>query len=59
MTSAQLAAQLSQVIADDKIESQTTVEQAYQQAIAQAKPEDRVIVLGSFHTVEAVLRLIQ
>ena len=59
MTSVELAEQLSQVIANDKIASQTTVEQAYQQAKSQAQPEDRIIVLGSFHTVEAVLRFIQ
>ncbi|QBQ55468.1 bifunctional tetrahydrofolate synthase/dihydrofolate synthase [Nitrosococcus wardiae] len=34
-----------------------TVAEAYQAALAVAQPGDRVLVLGSFHTVEAVMRL--
>ncbi|BAW80742.1 folylpolyglutamate synthase/dihydrofolate synthase [Candidatus Nitrosoglobus terrae] len=33
------------------------VTEAYQAALAVAQPEDRVLVFGSFHTVEAVMRL--
>ena len=35
-----------------------TVEQAYQLAMQTAEPGDRILIFGSFHTVEAVMRQI-
>ena len=55
MTSETLAAQLSNVIEEDKIRPFSTVIEAYDQATNAAKKGDRVLVFGSFHTVEAVL----
>ena len=55
MTSDTLATQLRAVIDDDIIRPFSTVIEAYDQAIAAAKKGDRVLVFGSFHTVEAVL----
>ncbi|MDO7597866.1 MAG: bifunctional tetrahydrofolate synthase/dihydrofolate synthase [Pseudomonadota bacterium] len=55
MTSETLAAQLSNIIDEDKIRPFSTVIEAYAQAMIDAKKGDRVLVFGSFHTVEAVL----
>ncbi|HEC59038.1 hypothetical protein LCGC14_0542050 [marine sediment metagenome] len=55
MTSDVLAAQLSNIIDESKIKPFPTVIEAYQQAINSAQKGDRVLVFGSFHTVEAVL----
>jgi len=55
MTSETLAAQLSNIIDQDRIRSFSTVIEAYNQAKIGAKKGDRVLVFGSFHTVEAVL----
>ena len=55
MTSETLVAQLSKIIKGDTIRSFPTVIESYDQAIAGAKKGDRVLVFGSFHTVEAVL----
>ncbi len=40
----------------DKITAQDTVEKSYQAAMDRAKAGDRVLVFGSFHTVEAVMK---
>tara|TARA_R110001583_G_scaffold41891_1_gene133158 strand:- start:57126 stop:58394 length:1269 start_codon:yes stop_codon:yes gene_type:complete len=55
MTSETLAAQLSNIIDKDNIKSFSTVTEAYDQAMIGAEKGDRVLVFGSFHTVEAVL----
>jgi dihydrofolate synthase/folylpolyglutamate synthase len=55
MTSDTLAAQLSNSIDEDKIRPFSTVIEAYDQAMIGANKGDRVLVFGSFHTVEAVL----
>jgi len=55
MTSDALAAQLSNIIDNDKIRPFSRVIEAYEQAMNGAQKGDRVLVFGSFHTVEAVL----
>jgi dihydrofolate synthase / folylpolyglutamate synthase len=50
-----LATQLSNIIDENKIKPFPTVIEAYEQAMNTAKKGDRVLVFGSFHTVEAVL----
>ena len=55
MTSDTLATQLSNIIDDNKIRPFSTVIEAYDQAMNCAQKGDRVLVFGSFHTVEAVL----
>ncbi|NOQ81933.1 MAG: bifunctional tetrahydrofolate synthase/dihydrofolate synthase [Methylophaga sp.] len=57
MTSEQLSQQLSQYIEWDKIKQADTVELAYKKAWAIANKGDRILIFGSFHTVEAILRL--
>lgn len=55
MKSEVLASKLSNIIDEDKIKIASTVTEAHQQAMREAKKGDRVLVFGSFHTVEAVL----
>lgn len=55
MTSEELVERLSDIIDRDNINPFPTVIEAYEQAMAVAKKGDRVLVFGSFHTVEAVL----
>jgi len=55
MTSDTLAERLSDIIDQNRIRPFTTVIEAYEQAVIAAKKGDRVLVFGSFHTVEAVL----
>jgi len=57
MSAEQLSEQLNQSVALDKIKCSDTVEQAYGQAWDSAQKGDRVLIFGSFHTVEAILRL--
>jgi len=57
MTAMQLSQQLSNHIRSDKIHQSGSVEIAYQQACNRAEKGDRILIFGSFHTVEAVLRL--
>jgi len=57
MSSEQLSEQLNQSVTQDKIKQSDTVEKAYEQAWSSAKKGDRVLIFGSFHTVEAILRL--
>ncbi len=35
-----------------------TVKEAYQQALHRAQSDDRILIFGSFHTVEAVMRIL-
>jgi len=56
MTSKQLASKLSTTINEDNIKVASTVLDAYREAMSEAKKGDRVLVFGSFHTVEAVLK---
>ncbi len=55
MKSEVLASKLSCIISEDKIKTAPTVRHAHRQALAEAHKGDRVLVFGSFHTVEAVL----
>jgi len=57
MTADQLSEQLCLAIDNTKIQQSDTVETAYKQALSYANKGDRILVFGSFHTVEAVLRL--
>ncbi|MCL4133709.1 UNVERIFIED_CONTAM: hypothetical protein GTU68_026827 [Idotea baltica] len=51
-----LAAQVEQGIVDDKpIVAYDSVLEAYNMAMKEAKPGDRILVFGSFHTVAAVM----
>jgi len=57
MTSEQLSEQLHQHIDLSQIKQSDTVELAHKQAWDYAEKGDRILIFGSFHTVEAVLRL--
>lgn len=57
MTGKDLATQVSESVGDDKVFSHRTVVDAYQQAMESTQKGDRVLVFGSFHTVESVMRL--
>ncbi len=53
-----LAAEFYQLSPVPLLNKYNSVIEAYQQANSDAKPGDRIIVFGSFHTVEAVMRLL-
>jgi dihydrofolate synthase/folylpolyglutamate synthase len=53
-----LAASLQSALPDAAFTLQENVEQAYHLAFQQANPGDRLLIFGSFHTVEAVMRQI-
>ena len=57
MTSEQLSEQLSLSVQANKISQFESIEMAYKQAWKSAEKGDRILIFGSFHTVEAVLRL--
>jgi dihydrofolate synthase/folylpolyglutamate synthase len=57
MSAETLALQLADVIDDDKVNTFDTVPEAYAQAMAVAEEGDRVLIFGSFHTVESVMSL--
>jgi dihydrofolate synthase / folylpolyglutamate synthase len=57
MTGKDLAAQVIETVGNDKVISHRTVVDAYQQAMKAARKGDRILVFGSFHTVESVIRL--
>ena len=57
MTSEQLSQQLGRFIGSNKLQELDSIEQAYKQAWKSAEKGDRILIFGSFHTVEAVLRL--
>jgi len=52
-----LSQQVSELIAVSNIDSRNTVEEAYDLAKSVVTSADRLIVLGSFHTVEAVIKI--
>lgn len=58
LSSDDLTNKIKVIVGKDKTSSHTLVEDAYQQAMLESKPEDRVLIFGSFHTVEAVMRLL-
>jgi dihydrofolate synthase/folylpolyglutamate synthase len=47
-----------QASAKQPVTGYSDINQAYQGALAQAKPEDRLVVFGSFYTVAAIKRLL-
>ena len=51
-----LTSRLSGLISKEKINPSATVAEAYKHAMSDAKTGDRVLVFGSFHTVEEVLK---
>lgn len=53
-----LASSLQNAVPDARFTMQETVEQAYHQAMQKAQAGDRLLIFGSFHTVEAVMRQI-
>lgn len=53
-----LASSLQNAVPDAKLTTQETVEQAYHRAMQNAQAGDRLLIFGSFHTVEAVMRQI-
>lgn len=57
MSSEQLTEQLLEHINAENIEQFDIVELAYKQALKSANSGDRILIFGSFHTVEAVLRI--
>lgn len=58
MDAESLAAKTMQASEQENYSCYGTVTEAYQQALLQAQAGDRVLVFGSFHTVEAVMRLL-
>ena len=53
-----IAEKVQAIVGKDNVFAQASVEDAYNQAMAHAKPDDRVLIFGSFHTVEAIMRLV-
>ncbi|HAD31257.1 MAG TPA: bifunctional tetrahydrofolate synthase/dihydrofolate synthase [Methylophaga sp.] len=51
-----LATGLQGKISNDRIHTSEVVEQAYDLALANASEGDRILIFGSFHTVEAIMR---
>jgi len=58
MTATDLAEKVNTIVAKNKTTQHSSIEQAYQQAMSGSDINDRVLIFGSFHTVEAVMRLI-
>ena len=58
MTGEQLAQDMAKLIDNDNIQHFNTVIEAYQRARQEALLGDRVLVFGSFHTVETVLKTV-
>jgi dihydrofolate synthase / folylpolyglutamate synthase len=58
LSSDDLTNKIKAIVGEDKTFSHALVEEAYQHAMLESKPDDRVLIFGSFHTVEAVMRLI-
>lgn len=57
MNGEDLAANVQAIVGKKNVSKYTSVEQAYEQVMAQTESDDRVLIFGSFHTVEAVMRL--
>ena len=58
LNSDDLANKIKAIVGKDKTFPHAAVEEAYQQAMLESKADDRVLIFGSFHTVEAVMRLV-
>lgn len=56
MTGSELATTLSEIIPPDSIVCNTDVVNAYQQALSDCQKGDRILVFGSFLTVEAIMK---
>lgn len=52
----ELASQISDVLENCSVRAHTTVIDAYQHAMKDAEPGDRILIFGSFLTVEAVMK---
>lgn len=57
-SSESLAVSLQSAVPAARYSTSETVEQAYHSAMQAAEPGDRILIFGSFHTVEAVMRQI-
>lgn len=57
MDSAILAAKVNTIVGQDKVTQYTTVKDAYKSAMKEAQKGDRILVFGSFYTIEIVLRI--
>lgn len=55
MSGNELADSLKTIISEKKIKQAENVQEAYQQALVNAEQGDRLLIFGSFHTVEAVM----
>ena len=55
MSGVELGSQVAPLIGEDKTVCSETVKQAYEAAMNEALPGDRVLIFGSFHTVEAAM----
>ena len=42
----------------DNYNCYATVNDAYQHALQKAETDDRILIFGSFHTVEAIMRIL-
>jgi dihydrofolate synthase/folylpolyglutamate synthase len=58
LTGPDLSAQIAQSVDDSVIYPKNTVAEAYTAALEEANPGDRILVFGSFHTVETVMLLL-
>jgi dihydrofolate synthase / folylpolyglutamate synthase len=59
LTAYELEARVQTVIAEHPLSCHASVAQALQAAQQQAKPDERVLVFGSFHTVAAAIKALQ
>lgn len=57
MDSGILATQVNVIVGQDKVTQHTTVKDAYECAMKEARKGDRILVFGSFYTIEIVLRI--
>ena len=55
MSANELADRLKVIIPEERVKQENDVEQAYRHALNHAKQGDRLLIFGSFHTVEAVM----
>lgn len=58
MSGEALAQNLSASLPSENLKAHTTVAEAYQAAMSQSAAGDRILIFGSFHTVEAAMLLI-
>lgn len=58
MSAVELGGQITPVLGEDKVKCFETVKQAYDEAMEKAVEGDRVLIFGSFHTVEAAMLLL-